>query len=275
MKLDRLVESSPHVLARDLLDSGIDDAPPAGSAPRIAAALGLAAGVTSAGMPALAAGVTSAGAPALAASSAAIGSSHLGWLGVMKWLGAGMLAGTVASGGAAIVYRNASSSKTPPSTVKALAPSVTHAPGRGTELTAPRAEVPAPAVTLGAPLAAPPEPSVARSRPAGEPAVVTLPQEASALAYEVARIDQARVSLRGGDARAALAALTRYDAERRTRILDREAAVLRIEALRLAGRQSEAREQAQRYLDHYPVDAHSAGLRELVRGAPPTQRIDP
>jgi hypothetical protein len=263
MKLDRLVESSPHALARDLLDSGIDDAPPAGSAPRIAAAIGLAAGVTSAGI------------PALAASSGAIGSSHLGVLGVMKWLGAGMLAGTVASGGAAIAYRSAASSNTPALSAPAMVPRVTHAPPTGTELTTPRAEVPAPVVTLGAPLAAPPEPSVALPRPASEPAVATLPDEASALAYEVALIDQARVSLRGGDARATLAALTRYDAERQTRVLDREAAVLRIEALRLAGRRNEASEQAQRYLDRYPADAHAAGFRELVRDNQPSQRIDP
>jgi hypothetical protein len=261
MKLDRLVESSPHALARDLLDSGMDDAPPAGSAPRIAAALGLAAGVTSAGI------------PALAASSGAIGSSHLGALGLVKWLGAGMLAGTVASGGAAIVYRGVTSSKAP-LTAPVMAPPVTHAPRTNTELTTPRAELSAPAVSLDAPLAVPPEPSVALPRPASEPAVGTLPQEASALAYEVALIDKARVSLRGGDARAALAALTRYDAERQTRVLDREAAVLRIEALRLAGRSSEAREQAQRYLDRYPADAHATGLRELIRDNQTTQRID-
>lgn len=259
MKLERLVESSPHALARDLLDSGVEDAPPAGSAPRVAARLGLAAGVTSVGI------------PALAAASGATGSSHVAALGVMKWLGVGMLAGTVASGGAALVYRGASSSKT--SSTAAIAPPVTHAPRTAPELTAPRVEAPAPTFTLAAPSSAPPEPSAARARQASE-SVVTLPDAESALAYEVARIDQARVSLRGGNALAALGALDRYDAERQTRVLDREAAVLRIEALRLAGRRSEAREHAKRYLDRYPVDAHAAGLREFVRDRA-TERIDP
>jgi hypothetical protein len=264
MKFRRLVESSPQALTRDLLDSAREDAPPAQSAPRIAAALGLAAGVTSAGMPALA---VSSGASAALLS----GSSKLGVVAVTKWLGAGLLIGTVTSGGAAIVYRGAasvSSSQAPQGT----APRVSPAPRAGTESRAPRA-APLPAVPLGTPLTAPPAPRVARSGPAGEPAVATLPGT-SALAYEVALIDQARVSLRAGDARGTLSALTRYEEERQTRVLDREAAVLRIEALRLGGRHSEARELAQRYLDRFPVDAHAAGLRELVRGGQPNPGID-
>jgi hypothetical protein len=262
------VESSPHTLTRDLLGSAIDDAPPAPSASRIAAALGLAAGVTSAGMPALA--VSSAGSGSLLS-----GSSHLGVVGVMKWLGAGLLIGTVTSGGAAVVYRGALSSKAPRPTASATALQATPSPPRaGIERTTPRADAPAPASTVGAPPAGLPAPNVARPGPASEAAVGTLPHETSALAYEVALIDRARVSLRSGDARGVLAALTRYDEERQTRVLDREAAVLRIEALRLAGRQNEARAQAQRYLERFPVDAHSAGLRELVRGGQPTQGID-
>jgi hypothetical protein len=265
MKFRRLVESSPHALTRDLLDSAREDAPPAQSAPRIAAALGLAAGVTSAGMPALA--VSSGASAALLA-----GSSKLGVVGVMKWLGAGLLIGTVTSGGAAIVYRgpaSTSSSQVPQGT----APRVSPAPRAGAESRAPRAEAPLPAVPPGTPLTASPAPRVARSGLAGEPAVATLPAT-SALAYEVALIDQARVSLRAGDARGTLTALTRYEEEQQTRVLDREAAVLRIEALRLAGRHSEARELAQRYLDRFPVDAHAAGLRELVRGGQPNPGID-
>jgi hypothetical protein len=269
MELRRLVESSPHALTRDLLDSGVEDAPPPRSASRVAAALGLAAGVTGAGMPALAV--------ASGASGTLLGgSSHVGAVAILKWLGAGLLAGTVVSGGAAIARRGVSSSERPTPTLTETPPRGTPAPRAGGEFAAPRTDAPARPLPLDAPPAGRSAPSTSRVGPASTgPAVATLPDEGSALAYEVARIDQARVSLRAGNAKEALAALTRYDEERRTRVLDREAAVLRIEALRLAGLGTEAREQAQRYLDRFPADAHTAGLREFVHGADITRGIDP
>jgi hypothetical protein len=261
---DRLLETSPHPLTRELLGAALEDAPAASAAPRVAVALGLSLGV--AGSPALAA---SAVAPGALASSGA----PLGLVAVAKWLGMGLVAGAVVSGGAAVAGRTVLAPASPAVAVT-LAPRV-EAPRtapvraereRATAATAPRPDETArPSTDARRAVKAPPAPS--------GPAVAALPEQASALAHEVARIDEARVSLRGGNALAALAALARYDEERQTRVLDREAAVLRIEALRLAGRTTEARAQARRYLERFPSDAHSAGLRELV-GQGEAQGID-
>jgi hypothetical protein len=262
--LERLVETSPHPLTRELLGAALEDAPASSAAPRVALALGLSLGVV--------------GAPAVASSAVATGalasSAPLGFVSVAKWLGMGLLAGTVVSGGAVVARRNVFAPTEPvvatrqaPRLEARPAPTTAAASDTGPTATHPPSDVP-------------PRPSVEPLRPvkslppASALAVATLPDQASALAHEVARIDEARVALRGGSPLVALAALARYDEERQTRVLEREAAVLRIEALRLAGKTSEARAQARRYLERFPADVHAAGLRELADPADPPQGID-
>lgn len=267
---DRLVQTSPNPLTRELLGAGLDDAPTPSAAPRIAAALGLSAGVAGASAPALAAS-------GLGSGALAGGSSPLGVAVVVKWLGMGLLAGTVVSGGAALVRRNESVSRRPPIVESAETAHGRAKPERGERQsaeTSPAAVAQATRPASTAPHATQSTPRSVPAAPAARAAVGTLPDQASALAHEVARIDEARVALRGGDAPRTLAALTRYDEERQTGVLDREAAVLRIEALRLDGKAREAEVHARRYLERFPSDAHSASLRELLREGADSQRID-
>jgi hypothetical protein len=264
--LDRLVETSAHPLTRELLGVGLEDAPAPSAAPRIAAALGLSLGV--AATPGVAAS-------AVAAGTLAGGSASLGVASVAKWLGMGLLAGTVVSGGTAIVRPRAPTPARPSVVLTAAPVPVAHAPAEPPEArTTPLAAEPA---TLPPDLPPTPMGGARRAMPAATttaPPVGTLPDQASALAHEVARIDEARLALRGGDAAAALAALARYDEERQTGVLDREAAVLRIEALRRAGKANEAKGHARRYLERFPSDAHTASLRLFLGDAEGTQGID-
>jgi hypothetical protein len=252
---DRLLETSPQSLTRELLGAAMEDAPSPSAAPRVAAALGLSLGV--AATPALA--VSSVASGALAS-----GGAPLGLVVMAKWLGMGLVAGTMVGGGATVARRTVRTSTDPvvAATSRPRA-EASHVPTARTERDtlpvttaahpdeAARPSTDAPGVTK-------------RTPPPSSQAVATLPSQTSALAHEVARIDEARVALRGGHPSAALKALARYDEERQTRVLDREAAVLRIESLRLAGQTNEAKEHARRYLERYPYDAHSAGLREFL-----------
>jgi hypothetical protein len=252
---DRLLETSPQSLTRELLGAALEDAPTPSAAPRVAAALGLSLGV--AATPALAAS-------SVASTALASGATPVGVAAVAKWLGMGLLAGAVVGGGATVARRTVLAPTNPEVAVtpgpRAEAPKATPMPMERDSVpvtTAPSQDEPARPST-DAPRV------VTGQLTTSAPAVATLPDQASALAHEVARIDEARVALRSGRPTAALTALARYDEERQTHVLDREAAVLRIESLRLAGKTAEAKEHAGRYLERFPSDAHSAGLREFL-----------
>lgn len=77
-------------------------------------------------------------------------------------------------------------------------------------------------------------------------------------------MDRARAAFAGGNATRCLAELDAFDGLAQTGVLDREARVLRIDALHQLGRNAEARALAQRYLQVYPRDAHAARLRAFV-----------
>jgi hypothetical protein len=186
----------------------------------------------------------------------------------------GLLAGSVVSGGAAVVRL---STPDPP---RAPATAATHGTATREPARASAARDEAPVATAPTLPERAPRPTTTATRlvPAGPaasaPAVAALPDQSSALAQEVARIDEARLALRGADPRAALAALARYDEERQTGVLDREAAVLRIEALRRSGEMTQAKEHARRYLRRYPADAHAGSLRQLLDEGDGAQGID-
>jgi hypothetical protein len=252
---DRLLETSPQSLTRELLGAALEDAPAPSAAPRVAAALGLSLGV--AATPALAAS-------SVASTALASGATPVGVAAVAKWLSMGLLAGAVVGGGATVARRtvlaptNPGGAVTPSPRVEVPAATPTKAERDSVPVTAAPHSNEAVRPTTDAPRAVKEPPA------ASAPAVATLPNQASALAHEVTRIDEARVALRSGRPTAALTALARYDEERQTHVLDREAAVLRIESLRLAGKTVEAKEHAGRYLERFPSDAHSAGLREFL-----------
>jgi hypothetical protein len=88
-----------------------------------------------------------------------------------------------------------------------------------------------------------------------------------ALAAEIAWIDSARRALASGDVNRSLSELDAFERTRLLGVLDREAGLLRIDALRKKGDIAGARRVAQRYLETFPTDAHAPRLREFLGGA--------
>lgn len=84
------------------------------------------------------------------------------------------------------------------------------------------------------------------------------------LSREVRQIDSARTALESKNASGALAELETYDRTRQSGALDREAMLLRIEALAQQQDFVRATALARDYLGRFPNDAHAARLRALV-----------
>jgi hypothetical protein len=91
-------------------------------------------------------------------------------------------------------------------------------------------------------------------------------ERAGPLTLELERIDRARAAVAAGAPERALDELSLYERVRTTGTLDREARVLRIDALLMLGRRDEARHLARGYLERFPKDAHATRLRELAEG---------
>ncbi len=117
--------------------------------------------------------------------------------------------------------------------------------------------VPAPAVPLA--VAAAPASDWARAAP-------TTP--ASSLAAEVAVLDRARAALARGDAGAALSAVAEYQGMPRSKILDREATLLRIRALDAAGQRALASQLAEDFVRAHPESRDMAALKVLTAKRP-------
>ncbi len=245
--LARLLEASPHHKTRELLRAALRDVPRAGTAERVLAALGASA-VASAGMAA------AAGASARSALSGglktAAAPSVLSM--VVKWFAIGAVSGGVLATGSfaaqsrgvgPVVHGRSSLAQGHPAraAVRQAAPNPSAPASSASEETRP-----APAVSA-AKIAQAPAPSGASDR--------------GKLAREVESIDRVRRSLAAGDAAAALRELGRYERLVETHVLDREATVLRIEALAQSGQAERARALFETYLEKYPGDPHAARLR--------------
>lgn len=297
----RLVDGHGDPYLRDLLESASIDEPEAATFARAIA--GVAAGSAAASLVAANGGaavhastsVTAAGKvvakasflPAKAASVAAL----------TKWLGAGALAGAIAS--SAVVYVSSRiepraresnpiltagpigvprrAAATAAANAKEARPKAPVDEGTEPEAaeTTPVAPVPPKAVQAAATpsnsafarrteaspsrSAASVSASLATAREATESATSTLQEE-------VSKLDRARAALAGGDDAAALRALDDYAASCRTHVLDREATIVRIDALVASGQAARAAELARRYLSRYPDDSHATRLREISEG---------
>ena len=90
---------------------------------------------------------------------------------------------------------------------------------------------------------------------------------AEALQREVAMIDAAKLALASGNAMQSLRLLDEYLAKRRIGVFDREALILRIDALLKRGSVAEARSLAATYLNTYAKDTHAPRLERLVLGS--------
>lgn len=260
----RLLESSPSPAARALLQAGLRERSRPSALRSTALALGVGGSLVAASTSAAAsAGATAILAPVVAPSLTVM---------VGKWVALGMLGGVALAGGASLVTAPATqvdataTATAAAKTTTAVSPANTASPTPGPELPSLEAEVQV------APLATaerkPTPGSKARiemtATAAAAPASASLPN-AQSLSREIAMIDASRRALSSGNAAAALAQLDQYAASLRTGTLDREAQLLRIDALALAGQRAAALGLAERYLASYPNDPHAARLRELSR----------
>jgi hypothetical protein len=281
-ELQRLLESSPNAKTRDLLRAGLGDRPSPGALTRTTAALAVA------GLSARAAGATVIGKGVMGAElGASVGAAPaLGAMAIVKWLGVGAIAGTLFAGGTTLVQRGLGSAS-PAATADDVAtasdesgrnsttaleseregnPSVFREPSTSSSSAS---GTPRPGDADDESRRSPPPPTPDSTRPApARPPIDALPtsERSSPLTVELERIDGARAALANGAAAQVLSELSEYQRVRSTGTLDREAWILRIDALLLLGRRVEARDLARRYLERFPRDAHAARLRELADG---------
>jgi hypothetical protein len=255
---ERLLESSPNPLTRELLRSGLPDAPGPDGIPRILGAAGLVG--------------------TLGASTAATG-SVLGALGkggasalAAKWLGIGLVVGAASGGGfAAMAIRSTDRHavrRVPAEESSAASPSnLALGPRAARSVAEWRLDEPAPPAAERPTLPEGLAESRARQATTAHGESVVAPAAAdrsSQLAADVKFIDRAKQRLGRGDAAGTLRELEAYGKSHRTGALDREALVLQVEALVLAGKRAEATEVVRGYLERFPEDAYTRRLRRLV-----------
>jgi len=268
--LKPLRESSTDGFARGLLESAFLDEPPRRSLRKTAAFLGMS---EAAATTLVASSATGAAPGALGTAAGALSASAAGGkaalLVALKWLGAGAIVGAATAGG--IDYL----SDAPP-THPAVAPASVAVPSTAGQHVEPASEPIRPAT---APTAVTADPETARPRAgvardlgvktriadtsplaAAKPGSVDTP----ALDGEIRRLDRARAALAQGSSEAALAELAAYENERKTAVLEREANVLRIDAMLARGDREEARTLARRYVAAHPDDPHARRLRQLL-----------
>jgi hypothetical protein len=257
---NRLLDSARNPNARELLRAGLEERPKPAALRATALALGVTASV------ALTAPATAMVAPSLALMAA-------------KWVAVGTLAGITLAGGVNVIATRVVASSPAPSaaplrpstapSTRVAAPPVVREPAVVPE---PAADV-SPRAGARSPVSAP-APNIALPPANAERHSTAMLPERPGLAGEVANIDAARRALAAGDAGTALQQLEQYYGRARTGTLDREAQLLRIDALLRAGQSARAHQLAEQYLASYPHDPHAARLRGLVgdrSGAPQTK----
>lgn len=257
-ELEPLFDVSSSARTRALLQAGRKDTPPDDFSQRLLAGLGVAAVATTVTISAAASASGAAVSSAASSSSGAVSAV----LAVSKWVAVGALGGGIFAAGVDL----------------ALAPQ----PALPVVSYAVRAAKPASAASKpqqrsGAVVAPETTPQVVPDRerepaltsPHPEPAAAAAAAGAAGspgqLGREVASIDRARQALSAGDAAGALRELDSFDHTQLTGVLEREARVLRIDALLAQGQTSRARSLAEQYVQQYPNDAHAARLRALLK----------
>jgi hypothetical protein len=266
--LKPLRESSADGFAKGLLESAFLDEPPHRSLRKTAVFLGMseAAVATLAASSATGAApgvLGTAGASALSASAAGGGKAVL--VVALKWLGAGAIVGAATAGG--IDYLS-----DPPTAPAAIAPAsaaarsaAEHASNPiGTVVAATAEPATARPEAPSAPHEPPTKPRAIADTPAPDTLLANPVDPPPALDGEIRRLDRARAALAAGSSEAALAELAAYENERKTAVLEREAAVLRIDALLARGDLEGAQSLAQRYVAAHPDDPHARRLRKLL-----------
>jgi hypothetical protein len=264
-QLAPLIESSESDHGRKLLRAARADRPSRGAAGRALAAMGVTSAATAA------AGVASAGTAASAASAGLVSLPLL----AAKWLVVGALGGGLLASGASLLVSKppAKELQSPPSrpvaSASVAAPSASAREAKSLPVANENeneSDVAAPAM-----VGKTAKPSAAASGDERAPPPFASPSQAafagpeqSKLLRDVALLDAARRALRESDTAQASELLNRYDSERETHVLDREARLLHIDVLVARGQRAQARVLAQQYLVAFPGDAHAERLRALV-----------
>lgn len=265
--LERLLDESPSPRTRALLRAGRAETPPPRFSEQLLASVGAAAavGVATTGVAAsVSTSVKLAGSISGAASSAIL-SPSLALL-AAKWVVVGALGGgALAAGVELAVAPQGATSNAPRSTV-------TNAPS-STIVASPVAPSTKAEALPDARTVEPIAPSLVIA--SGAPARAATPVAASSatgsrqLGREVEVIDRVRSALASGNSALALRELDSFARMATTGVLDREARVLRIRALRDAGDAAEARKLADQYLLDFPNDAHAVRMRLQDVGSKP------
>ncbi len=261
----RLLEASENRFLRSLLDSAAIDEPPEAAVKRLLAGAGAASAASL-----LAGEAAGSASPAFAASTGTVSTKAVAWTLIAKWVGVGAISGIATAEVAH--YALSRRAQDDRSAISTAAPS----PGPSNEVRS-FGEVAGPAFSTGAltpetrapvltPRSAGPPTRSADASP--EPRGSGAPEAPTKLlADEVTLLEQARRAIVGGNAALALRLLDDYAARKKTGVLDREAAVLRIDAMLAKGEPDRAADLARRYLAEHPGDAHARRLRELAAQA--------
>jgi hypothetical protein len=203
-------------------------------------------------------------------SSGAASSVPVVTLGAMaKWLGVGVLAGTVSVGGS---YAIRASSTTPASPAAVTVPDGVPAPNAAAPAARPAIRRDPPNAATSEARRAPPgpetptvsEPVVPWQGPAASNGAFQLDAPESRLREELAALERTRRSLRGGHPGAALEELARYQARFPRGALSQEATLLAVEARLEAGDVKGARAIADRVLAVDGASPHARRLRALL-----------
>jgi hypothetical protein len=243
---ERLLDQLPGDLGRTLIEAGVDEQPSDAARRRALVAIGV--GVPVFGIAGVALGASAAQGAAAGSASALVSGSMVTGIVIAKWLGAGVVAGALATATAHFVQQPTASERAVPVAAVAVA--------------APPAQVvavPDP-VVADTPIVAEPEPEPAR---AVAPAEVSVAEDMP-LAREVAFVDRARALLEGGSGRAAADALGTYEREFEQPKLLPEVWFLRMRAAESSGDMAGARILATRLVDVFPRSPHTARARELL-----------
>lgn len=252
----RLMKGGGSEFERLLLRSAQKDAPSADLRPKTLAALGLGAGIVGAGS---------------TATAAAAAGKVAAKIGILKWIGFGVLSGVVVVAAAGIAPRLSAPPATPAPIVAAEAP-VSPAPRQAANAPARAAEeAPAPPEAEPAPASPPPAADPASARKADAPRAHTSAEpERSALTEEIASLDVAREALASGNAARALQALDQHDRAFPHALLGPEATVLRIEALAQRGDRAGAARLGEAFLAAHPRSPAASRVRSLIGAPAPT-----
>jgi len=241
-EIDRLIDSGSED-ERALLRAARGDRAPQRARARVLASLGVASGV-----------------------AATAGSASAGLLGIVKWLGAGIVAGTLVSGSATLLVER-------PEQRGHQAPEVSRTP----RVTAPAGPTLRIGESPGDPSPAPVA-DMSMKKGAPTPAPEAAPADAHRLAEELASLERARRALASGDGPRALRELDRHAQEFPKGALLPEAQVLRIESLLRIGQRPPAAAAARRFLELYGRGPHASRVRSLLAQAeasssafPPTE----